>query len=127
MIAINLSGVTFTKPDINLESGEDVNVRHVEKYDDDEQAFGVYRGGELIGWIPKVGTINGYMKEAKKNMNDKSYLYHRERKAIAKFLRDMIHVDMFRNHLPVNGKVVRVQTDESQERVVSVSVQFDYM
>ena len=51
----------------------------------------------------------------------------RQRWADTSFIRDNIITDMFRNHIEVQGKICRLQTDYETGDIISVSVMFNYM
>ena len=130
MIAINLSGITMTENlnNLGLETDQDVQVCHVEKYDDNEIALSVVtESGNLIGWIPKLETIEKYGKEAVKLGDDYKSKMQRQRWADTSFIRDNIITDMFRNHIKVQGKICRLQYDYETGDIISVSVMFNYM
>ena len=129
MIAINLSGITFSDlNNLGLEQNQVVHVRHVEKYDDNEKALHIVtESGGPIGWIPKLETIQKYGEEAKANGDIQKLEMQRQRYIDCQFIRDNIITDLFRNHLEVQGKICRLQTDYESGDIISVSVMFDYM
>lgn len=126
---INLSGVQFTNPTkLGLVEGDKVTVKHHKQYDDNELALGVHNeGGGLVGWIPKTETCQKYYEKEIEAGNEPKAMMQKERKAIASALRDALTVDLFRNHLAVEGKITRLQQDYQTGEVLSVSVAFDYM
>ena len=129
MIAINLSGITFSDLDnLGLEQNQIVHVRHVSKYDDNEKALHIVTElGCPIGWIPKLETIQKYGEEAKANGDMQKLEMQRQRYIDCQFIRDNIITDMFRNHIEVQGKICRIQTDYETGDIISVSVMFDYI
>lgn len=129
MIAINLSGIQSTNPTkLSLEREQDVIVKHIEKWDDNELALGVHdEQGNLIGWIPKLETIEKYGKEAAAEGNQVRVERERTRWLDTSFIRDNITTDMYRNNLEVRGKICRLQEDYESGDIISVSVMFDYM
>ena len=129
MISINLAGVSFTNPTkLALETKQQVIVRHHKEYDDNERALGVHtEEGKLIGWIPKLETLQKYINKFKEENNETQMLMHSDRKVITESLRDNIETDMFRNHINVMGTVSRLRQDYDTGEVYSVSVSFDYM
>ena len=130
MIAINLSGITMTENlnNLGLETDQVVRVIHVEKYDDNEKALSVVdEMNNLIGWIPKLETIEKYGKEAIELGDQYKIDMQRQRWADTSFIRDNIITDMFRNHIEVQGKICRLQTDFETGDIISVSVMFNYM
>lgn len=129
MIAINVSGITFLDLDnLGLEQNQVVHVRHVEKYDDNETALEVVtETGNSIGWIPKLETIQKYGEGAKEEGNMQKVEMQRQRYLDCQFIRDNILTDLFRNHLEVQGKICRIQTDYETGSIISISVMFDYM
>lgn len=129
MIAINLSGITFSDlNNLGLEQNQVVHVRHVEKYDDNEKALQIITSsGNPIGWIPKLETIQKYGEEAKANGDMQKLEMQRQRYIDCQFIRDNIITDLFRNHLEVQGKICRLQTDYESGDIISISIMFDYM
>jgi len=130
LIAINLSGITMTENlnNLGLETDQVVRVIHVEKYDDNEKALSVVdEMNNLIGWIPKLETIEKYGKEAIELGDQYKIDMQRQRWADTSFIRDNIITDMFRNHIEVQGKICRLQTDFETGDIISVSVMFNYM
>ena len=130
MIAINLSGIQSTKnlSQLGLEKEQEVIVRHKPEWDDNELALAVCdQMGNLIGWIPKLETIQKYGEQAKAENNEQKADMQRRRWADTSFIRDHISTDMFRNNINVVGKICRLQEDWETGDILSVSVMFDYM
>lgn len=131
MIAINLAGVQAID-NLNilaLEREQECYISHVPEWDDNERAYAVHRLDDdvLIGWIPKLETIEKWGKKAVEENNTSKIEMERQRYINCEFIRDNVTTDMFQNHLEVKGKICRVQQDYETGDIISVSAMFDYM
>lgn len=95
------------------------------KYQQNGSALAVMLDNCIIGYIPLLSTLKGYMQNARAENDLRRYEKEQLRYQITDFLRGNIETDLFRNHIPVKGKLSRVHIESG--KVMSVSVAFDYM
>jgi|TARA_R100000479_G_C6271320_1_gene159621 hypothetical protein len=129
MIGTTLAGITFINfNDLDIQSGDEVEVSIDDSFQDDETAYVVkHKGITPIGYIPKLMTISQWGIEARSRGDLDSYNYNRDRYIATKIIRDNIFSDMNRNHIPViPAWISRIVRDED-DTVKSVGVAFDYM
>ena len=129
MIGTTLAGITFVNfDDMDIHTGDDVEISFDDKIKDDETAYVVKHNGlSVVGYIPKLSTIQKWGEDAKERGDLESYNYNRDRYVATKVIRDNIFNDMHRNHLRIiPGFIGRIMRDEDNQ-VKSVSIVIDYM
>ena len=129
MIGTTLAGITFVNfNDIDINAGDDIEISIDHKIKDDETAYVVKHNGlTVIGYIPKLSTIQKWGEDAKERGDLESYNYNRDRYIATKQIRDNVFNDMHRNSLhTIPGFVGRIMRDEDNI-VKSVSIVVDYM
>ena len=129
MTSINLSGIQSIVVPLTIQVGDEVRVVHDvnNKYQQQEYALMVVHEEGVVGYIPCLNTIKKYIKKAEEDNDLRAYRNQRERYAITDLIRSNVISDLFRNHTEVIGKISRVQLDDDQEKVLSVTVSLDYM
>ena len=129
MIGTTLAGITFVNfDDIDIHAGDDIEISVDPNIKDDETAYVVKHNGlTVIGYIPKLSTIQKWGEDAKERGDLESYNYNRDRYIATKQIRDNIFNDMYRNSLlTIPGFVGRIMRDEDNV-VKSISIVVDYM
>ena len=129
MIGTTLAGITFVNfNDIDIHAGDDIEISVDPNIKDDETAYVVKHNGlTVIGYIPKLSTIQKWGEDAKERGDLESYNYNRDRYIATKQIRDNIFNDMHRNSLvTIPGFVGRIMRDEDNV-VKSISIVVDYM
>ena len=81
MIGTTLAGITFINfNDLDIQSGDEVEVSIDDSFQDDETAYVVkHKGITPIGYIPKLMTISQWGIEARSRGDLDSYNYNRDR------------------------------------------------
>jgi|TARA_X000001388_G_C2226667_1_gene121401 hypothetical protein len=129
MVATTLNGITFINfNEIDINKGDEAICCVDEKFKDTEVALKVSIGcNSIIGYIPKLSTIQKWGEEAKAQGDVNKYQYCRDRYRSTKFIRDNVITDLYRNKINnIPCKVGNISRDED-DNVISVSVIFDYM
>ena len=129
MIGTTLAGITFVNfNDIDIHAGDDIEISVDPNIKDDETAYVVKHNGlTVIGYIPKLSTIQKWGEDANERGDLESYNYNRDRYIATKQIRDNIFNDMYRNSLlTIPGFVGRIMRDEDNV-VKSISIVVDYM
>lgn len=103
MIGTTLAGITFVNfDDMDIHTGDDVEISIDDTIKDDETAYVVkHHGLAVVGYIPKLSTIQKWGEDAKERGDLESYNYNRDRYVATKVIRDNIFNDMHRNHLRI--------------------------
>ena len=129
MISINLSGIQSIVVPLSIEVGDEVLVFHEEdnKYQQKEIALAAKHDAGIIGYVPCLETIEKYIKKAEKDNDLRAFRNQSERYRITSHIRDNVINDIYRNNQSVRAKIGRVQLNDDQDKVLSVSISFDYM
>ena len=129
MMIINLAGIQSIDYKFPIEKNMVVEVLHdvdIKYQTNEEKALVVKHENFILGYLPRPSTLKAWMEDARKIGNHQKYDYNKDRFIATTYVRDQIECDLFRNDMPVTGKIYRVGYSDNGD-VQSISCSFDYM